>query len=629
MEGHPERDQPERPMPPPEAEPPRAGPGRYLLSGVIGAAVLAGLYLTTSHSYVLFHALAEGFSIAVGFGIFMLAWNSRRFTRNSYLLFVGVAYLCVSALDLLHTLAYKGMGVFAGASGDLAAQLWVGARYVESLSLLVAPFFIGRRLRGDVTFIAYVGIFALIVAAIFLWGVFPVCFVEGVGLTPFKKISEYVISSVLLGSVGALLWRRSSFDPAVLRLLIASILLTIASELAFTLYTDVYGLFNLIGHYLKIISFYFIYMAVLQIGLESPYSLLFRDLRQSEQALKAERDFVSAVLSTQGALAIVLDAEGRVVRFNRACEEVTGYRFEEVRGQRFTDLPLLLPEQLAPAEAAFADAIGECRSSEYESDVVTKDGDRRRVAWSNTALVGSDEHAGFVIATGIDVTRRHQAEQQLRQALADKDVLLSETHHRVRNNLQIVASFLELAHERAENPEAAGVLQEARDRVFAMNLIHTELYRAERFDQIDMGLHLHRLAERLAEVYAGESKRIRLVVATADVRLTLSQAIPCGLIANELITNAYQHAFTGRPEGIVEITLQALPDERVSLKVWDDGVAFPEDIDIESPKTLGLQLVRGLAEQLGGTVELGRGHGTEVAITFKPVPAATPMKTTE
>ncbi len=621
-------EQAERPPEPPGPAPgigavsdrPSAKPGRYVLSALLGLAVLGGLYLTRLQSYLLFHALAEGFSIIVGCGIFILAWNSRRFTLNSYLVFLGVAYLCVSSLDLVHTVAYKGMGVLAGASGNLAAQLWVCTRYVEGLSLLAAPFFVGRRLRADLIVLAYAAVFALILPSIFLWGGFPVCFVEGVGLTPFKKISEYVISLILLGSVGTLLWKRSSFDPAVLRLLIISILLTIASELAFTLYTDVYGLFNLIGHYFKIISFYFIYLAVLQIGLADPYALLFRDLKQSEQALKTESDFVSAVLSTAGALVVVLDAGGRIVRFNRACEDATGYRFDEVKGKHWSQVPVLPPGHLESAEAAFADVTGERRSSEYEGDLLAKDGSRRHVAWRNAALAGSDDQVSFVVATGIDVTWRDRAERRLRQALAEKEVLLAETHHRVRNNLQIIGSLLELSCQRTDSQEAAAVLREAGGRVFTMGLIHSDLYRAERLDRIDMRRHVHRLADRLADVYAGEGRDIRLLVATSGLRLTLAQAVPCGLIINELITNAYQHAFPGRQEGTIVVTLEDLPDQMVAVRVKDDGVGMPDDVAIEQPDTLGLQLVKGLSDQVGGTVSLLRGRGTEVVIRFKLVP---------
>ncbi len=627
MARHPDRDHRQRPpeprgaaLDPAAAERPLARLGRYLLSGLIGAAVLGGFYLTTFHSYLLFHALAEGFSITVGFAIFMLAWNSRRFTQNSFLLLLGVAYLCVSAVDLVHALSYQGMGVIASASGNLAAQLWVGARFVESLSLLIAPLFIGRRLRADLAFNSYVAILALILGSIFLWKVFPVCFVEGVGLTPFKKISEYLISLILLGAVGTLLWKRSSFHPAVLRLLIASVVLTMASELAFTLYTDVYGFFNLIGHYLKIVSFYAIYAAVLRIGLESPYSLIFRDLKQSEQALETERDFVSAVLATVGSLVVVFDREGRIVRANRAAEELTGYRLEEARGKHFLELGVLPPEHVELAVDAFREASADSRAAQFEADLVTKNGSRRRIAWSGSALLDSDGAVEYVIATGVDVTERTQAERQLRHALAEKEVLLAETHHRVRNNLQIIESLLELSRQRVDSQEAAAVLREAAERVFTMGLIHSELYRTERFDEIDMGVHVRNVAHHLAEAHASGHPDIRLTAAASEVRITLPQAVPCGLIVNELISNAYRHAFTGRREGTIEVALEELSDGTATFRVKDDGIGMPDDFSIEQPETLGLQLVKGLAAQLGGTVEFLPGPGTEVVVRFPLAP---------
>jgi two-component sensor histidine kinase len=151
-----------------------------------------------------------------------------------------------------------------------------------------------------------------------------------------------------------------------------------------------------------------------------------------------------------------------------------------------------------------------------------------------------------------------------------------------------------------------------------MGLIHTELYRAERFDQMDMGRHMRHLAQHLAEVHAGEDRNIHLTVAASSVRLTLAQAVPSGLILNELITNAYQHAFQGRREGAIHVAIEELPDRMVALTVRDDGVGMPDDID--QAKTLGLQLVRGLSDQLEGTIEIVRGNGTEVAVRFELAP---------
>lgn len=230
---------------------------------------------------------------------------------NSYLLFIGIAYLFIAALDITHTLAYTGMGVFSGYGTNLPTQLWIAARYVEALSLLVALLFLGRELRGGVVFLGYALFSALLLGAIFYWDVFPVCFVRETGLTPFKKMSEYAISLMLLVAIGGVLARRREFDKNVLRLLVASVLLTIASELAFTFYVHAYGFSNLIGHYLKIVSFYLIYVAIIQTGLTKPYFLLFRNLKQNEEALQRAQ---AAIRSANRRMQNDLDTAAEVQR---------------------------------------------------------------------------------------------------------------------------------------------------------------------------------------------------------------------------------------------------------------------------------------------------------------------------
>ena len=219
---------------------------------LIGISILVGLYLTSLYSYLLFHGIAEMFSIAVACGIFMIAWNSRRFVNNSYFLFIGIAYLSIGCLDGIHTLAYTGMGVFKEYNTNLPTQLWIAARYLESLSLLIAPFLIGRRVRAGSIAFGYMVLSSLSLVSIFYWDIFPVCFVEGVGLTPFKKISEYIISLILVSSIVLTLRRHKEFDTGVLRLVVASIAITMASEMSLTFYVHAYGFSNLVGHFLKI-----------------------------------------------------------------------------------------------------------------------------------------------------------------------------------------------------------------------------------------------------------------------------------------------------------------------------------------------------------------------------------------
>ncbi|MFW6164321.1 MAG: MASE3 domain-containing protein, partial [Planctomycetota bacterium] len=258
----------------------------HLLAIPIAIVLLVALSLAGYHSYLLFHSLAELFSIVVACSIFLVVWNMRRQVRNSYLLWVGIAYLFVAVLDGVHTLSYKGMGVFAASGSNLATELWIAARYLESLSLLVATFFIRRRVRAEAVLVGYGVVTLLVLLSIFQWDIFPHCFEEGAGLTPFKVVSEYVVCGILVASVVQLLRHRSAFDPGVLGLVIASVGVTIVEEVAFTLYTDPYGPANFIGHCLKILSFYLIYRALVHTALVSPYSVLFRDLKRAQNDLE-------------------------------------------------------------------------------------------------------------------------------------------------------------------------------------------------------------------------------------------------------------------------------------------------------------------------------------------------------
>ncbi|MFP4622866.1 MAG: MASE3 domain-containing protein [Gemmatimonadota bacterium] len=255
-------------------------------SWAAGALVLVGLYATSLVNYLLFHTLIELFTITVAAGVFVIAWNARGYLRNHYLLLVGIGALCVALLDLFHTLAYKGMRVMPGASSDVATQLWVAGRSLQALSLLLAPFFIERRLPVLPAALAFATATAALFGFIYA-GVFPVSYVEGEGLTSFKVVAEYVISAAFLVATALLIRKRGAFEPRVWRLMVGFLLLTAAAELAFTAYVSVYGDANLVGHFLRLIAWYLLYKAIIETGLVQPHTLLLRDLKQSEERLRA------------------------------------------------------------------------------------------------------------------------------------------------------------------------------------------------------------------------------------------------------------------------------------------------------------------------------------------------------
>ena len=208
------------------------------------------LYVLSAYNYLLFHTLVELISIFVAYSLFSLAWNSRDFNPNSYLLFLGLAYIFIGSLDLMHTLTYKGMNLIPGYDANLPTQLWILTRYMESLSLILAALFIHKKINVNMVLLGY-GIVSIIgILAVFV-RVFPNCYVGGVGLTTFKKVSEYIISIVLLIALYLLYKRRAYFSRDVRWLVYLSIVLTIFSEISFTFYISVYGLSNFVGHMFK------------------------------------------------------------------------------------------------------------------------------------------------------------------------------------------------------------------------------------------------------------------------------------------------------------------------------------------------------------------------------------------
>ncbi|MEA4910306.1 MAG: MASE3 domain-containing protein, partial [Anaerolineaceae bacterium] len=209
------------------------------LSALFGLAVLASLYLTSLYSYLLFHSLAEFFSIVIAFNIFILAWNSQSLQSNSYLLFLGSGFFYVACFDLLHTLAYKGMGIFAGYDADLPTQLWIAARGFQTLILVAAPLHLRRKMNSALLLGVLGLLFALLLATIFFWHTFPTAYVEGVGQTAFKINAEYAIVAGHVLAFYLLYRQRAAFEKQIYSLLVTAFLFSGLTELMFTTYVGV------------------------------------------------------------------------------------------------------------------------------------------------------------------------------------------------------------------------------------------------------------------------------------------------------------------------------------------------------------------------------------------------------
>ena len=384
---------------------------------ILGGFLLLGLYLLSGPYYLLFHSLVELFSIVVAGGMFMIVWNSRRIMKNPYIEFLGIAYLCIAILDLLHTLAYKGMGVFPQYGPNLAAQFWIIARYLESASLLLAFVFLKQPFQALRIMFGYFSITAFMILAVFA-GIFPHCFIEGAGLTDFKKGSEYLICLLLLGSIFFLFKKRNVFESSIWRLILLSISLTIGSELAFTLYVDVYGFFNVVGHFLKLLSFYLLYRAIITTSLKKPYDVLFQNLKQSEQILRSERDRAKMYLDIAGVMLVALNREGKITLVNKKGAEILGYDEQEILGKHWFTFAIPAHER-ENVESIFQQIMaGNVQSAEYvENRVLTKHGDERIIGWHNAFIRDQNQHITGTLSSGENLTERKRIERDLRLAM--------------------------------------------------------------------------------------------------------------------------------------------------------------------------------------------------------------------
>src|SRR5919106_1302438 len=215
------------------------------------------------------------------------------------------------------------------------------------------------------------------------------------------------------------------------------------------------------------------------------------------------------------------------------------------------------------------------------------------------------------------VAERERAEETFKASLRQQEVLLREVHHRIKNNLQIISSLLDIQASSVEDPHIVEMFMDIQNRVISMALIHETLYQSGNLRMVNFGVYVRTLAEQILRSYNVLPQRIALQIRADEVMLDTNQAIPCGLILNELLSNCLKHAFPDERGGEIHIELRSDAAPRVTMIVRDTGTGFPAGTDSYHPQTLGLQLVHSLTEQLGGTLETKSNGGTTFTLTFR------------
>lgn len=262
-------------------------------AAAVAVAVFLTAYFVSTKNYLLFHTFAELFAIIISFTIALIVFHNLDNLRTGFIPIIGITYTFAGMFDVLHMLAYKGLGVFPDAGADLGTQMWIIARYLNSIGLLAAGLSLDRKIKPSGILLTFSAMSVAAVLAVFYWQVFPVCFSESQGLTPFKVYSEYIISLMLVASVLLLIRHKEGFHTSVYRLMLAFFLVSVCSELVFTLYLEVYGPANFIGHVLKVIAYFFLYRAIIEKSLTEPFNLLFFQINQMNKELKSFANIVA------------------------------------------------------------------------------------------------------------------------------------------------------------------------------------------------------------------------------------------------------------------------------------------------------------------------------------------------
>lgn len=605
----------------------------------LGPLLLIGLiHFSTFYNYLLFHALVEIFSIIVIFTLFVVAWNSRRFIDNHYLLYVAIFYMAVGAIDLAHTLSYQGMGIFEGISAGVAIQAWIAARYLETFTLLTALFFISRRINPYLCFSIAFLIAAFLLSTIFYWEIFPECFIQGEGLTPFKVRSEYLICVILFFSALGLHYNRKNFNTRVLLFLYLAIGCTILAELVFTTYITLFERSNFIGHYLKLISCWFIYKAVVETGISEPNQLLYHKLQQS-------RELYRLLAENCGDIIWRMDQSGKAVYTSPGLKKLLGFEPEEAE-ERFNEA----------SRRELQNVFQEMKNAEdrkerlIELNETTKNG---REIYTETSLspVYSGSEFDGVVAVTRDITERKRFEEYLHNLIQEQQELnLRQKEfnacltHELRTPLSGIIGLIDIAVEAYPDKKCFDYLS---DLSLSTSHMHSLVNNVLDLSKLENGsFQIHHDICSLKDLISFLDKNITPSLnRQVDFKIDVSEDVPDfiktdALRLRQILLNLLNNSAKFTEKGRVELVIRLKKAGVLFFEISDTGPGIPPEVIDNiftkycslcqsgqkkgSPGTgLGLYIAHALSALMGEAVkvdsELGRGSRFYFSINFESV----------
>lgn len=313
---------------------------------------------------------------------------------------------------------------------------------------------------------------------------------------------------------------------------------------------------------------------------------------------------------------VVVNTQGVITRLNRLAETTFGYANEELLGH---PVEVLVPERYRHAHPGYrsgflAETTARPMGAGRDLSGLRKDGSEFPV---EIGLNPVDTGEGpMILSVILDLSERKQSEQRVQEALRQKELLLEEVHHRVKNNLQVIHSLLDLQVLKTRDPDMVSMLRDSQNRIRSMSMIHQTLYQSHDFAQVDFQRFLGELLPTLMDSYEMVAGHVAIDIQAHQVKLPINEAIPCGLIVNELVSNALKHGFPNQGRGTVSVLLRHDGANHIELAISNDGIGLSPDQNLERPGSLGLQLVQLLTRQLRGSLEIQRSAPTRFTLRF-------------
>ena len=339
------------------------------------------------------------------------------------------------------------------------------------------------------------------------------------------------------------------------------------------------------------------------------------DLKILEESLIESEDKYKTLFEADPDYTILLDTNNFIVDVNKATTNITGLSREEIIGKSFIDMKIIIDEDMLLYTDQITDLLAGNKIKPFEARLIDKNNKLRNINIQITTIE-KDNKISYILIIASDITERKQYEKDIKDSLHEKELLLQEIHHRVKNNMQIISSLLNIQTRHVDDEESINILKESQNRVKSLAMIHEKLYRSKDFNKIHFMDYIESLVWDLFYSYSIKKGTIDPILDIDDIKLNIETSVPCGLIITELVSNSLKYAFPDKREGKLKVSLK-IKGDYLELTVCDNGIGFPKNIDFKNTDSLGMQLVNSLTDQIDGEIEYDSSNGTKFKITFK------------